>query len=351
VRIVVFGLAVSSSWGNGHATLWRGLGRALAARGHRLTFFERDQPFYAAHRDTTAPAGIDLVIYQRWPDVELQARRAVAAADVAMLTSYCPDAGPASDLVLEAPRACRCYYDLDTPITLAALDAGAPIPYLPRAGLGPFDLVLSYVGGRALELLRTRLGAGRVAPLYGSVDPDVHKPQPARSEWAGALSYLGTYSDDRQAALEALFLRLADRRPEQRFFLAGAQYPQAFPWRNNVHFVQHLPPHEHGVFLSSSPITLNVTRAAMASVGFCPSGRFFEAAACGVPVLTDTWEGLNTFFEPGREVLTARDTDEAEAALARSPDELIRIGWRARERALAQHTAWHRAAELEALVR
>jgi spore maturation protein CgeB len=349
VKIVVFGLAVSSSWGNGHATLWRGLGRALAARGHDLVFFERDQAFYAAHRDLERVPGMDLVIYPDWPSIEARARRELHEADLAVLTSFCPDAESASTLVLDAPG-CRCFYDLDTPVTLAALSNGAPVAYLPSCGLAPFDLVLSYTGGRALDRLRDQLHARKVAPLYGSVDPDVHQPAPPRDSWSGALSYLGTYSDDRQATLEALFLSVADRLPGQRFFIAGAQYPAAFPWRSNVHFVSHLAPSDHPAFYRSSPLTLNVTRAPMAQLGFCPSGRFFEAAACGVPVLSDSWEGLDAFFEPGREVLVASNTDEAASALDRSPNDLARIGRRARDRVLGQHTAHHRALELEALV-
>jgi spore maturation protein CgeB len=329
--------------------LWRGLARALAERGHHLTFFERDQPFYAAHRDAPAIAGMDLVIYPDWPTIEPHARRVLAGADLAVLTSFCPDAEPASALVLNAP-ACRCFYDLDTPVTLAALASGAPVAYLPSCGLAPFDLVLSYTGGQALERLRADLGARRVAPLYGSVDPDVHQPMPPQQHWQGAMSYLGTYSDDRQATLEALFLSVADRLPGRRFFIAGAQYPASFPWRTNVHFVSHLAPAAHPAFYSSSPLTLNVTRAPMAQLGFCPSGRFFEAAACGVPVLSDAWEGLDTFFDPGTEVLVAANTDEAACALDQSPADLARIGRRARQRVLGQHTARHRAIELESLV-
>jgi spore maturation protein CgeB len=348
MKLVIFGLAISSSWGNGHATLWRGLVRALAARGHRVIFFERDQAFYAAHRDLADLPGLQLVIYPDWPSVSARAAAELRDADVAMLTSYCPDAEPASQAVLQAGRL-RCYYDLDTPVTLAALQRGQPVAYLPSCGLGPFDLVLSYTGGRALELLRT-LGARRVAPLYGSVDPEVHRPCPPRPEWNGALSYLGTYAGDRQPMLERLLLAAADQLPGQRFFIAGAQYPADFPWRDNVYFVSHLPPQDHPAFYRSSPLTLNVTRADMAALGFCPSGRFFEAAACGVPVLSDPWEGLDAFFEPGHEVLVASSTEQATAALGLPTPELQRLGRRARERTLAQHTAHHRALELARLV-
>jgi spore maturation protein CgeB len=348
MKLVVFGLAVSSSWGNGHATLWRALGRALARRGHELVFFERDQPFYAAHRDLLQAIGMDLVIYTDFPAA--LAAQHVREADVAMVTSFCPDAQVATDLVLGSPAQVRCFYDLDTPVTLAALDRGEPVFYLPRGGLAPFDLVLSYTGGAALDALEARLGARRTAPLYGSVDPEVHRPAPARAVLAGDLSYLGTYAEDRQAMLEKLFVAAAEALPDKRFVIGGAQYPASFPWRPNIFFVTHVPPADHAAFYASSPLTLNVTRAPMAALGYCPSARFFEAAACGVPVLSDGWEGLGQFFEPGEEVLVAHDAEDTAAAMALGPAALERVGRRARERALAEHTADQRARQLEALL-
>jgi spore maturation protein CgeB len=350
MKLVVFGLSVSSSWGNGHATLWRALGRAFSRRGHELVFFERDQPFYAAHRDVGETPGIELVLYPEWSAVAPRAAAHLREADAAMVTSFCPDAQDASALVLDSRAQVRCFYDLDTPVTLAALDRRKPVPYLPRGGLAPFDLVLSYTGGAALGALETRLGARRVAPLYGSVDPEVHRPAPPRPAFGGDLSYLGTYAEDRQEMLERLFIAAADALPGRRFVIGGSQYPAEFPWRSNLFYVAHVPPRDHAAFYASSPLTLNVTRAPMAALGHCPSGRFFEAAACGTPVLSDDWDGLDRFFTPGEEVLVAEDADGTAAALALGPDELARIGARARERALDEHTADQRARQLEALL-
>lgn len=201
MKIVVFGLTISSSWGNGHATLWRGLCRALAARGHDVIFFERDVSYYAAHRDAVSPAGCDLRLYSDWESVRGEATRAVRQADVAMVTSYCPDAQTASDLVLESTSGLRVFYDLDTGVTLARLTAGESVAYLRPGGLADFDLVLSYTGGRALTELCDRLGARRVAPLYGSVDPDAHCQVDASEMPRADLSYLGTYASDRQRRL------------------------------------------------------------------------------------------------------------------------------------------------------
>ena len=247
------------------------------------------------------------------------------------------------------------FYDLDTPVTFARLDRGEAVDYVPEGGLAGFDLALSYTGGPALELLRTRLGARRVASLYGSVDPDTHRPAAARDDWRCDLSYIGTYAADRQAALDALFLdparqSAAGRAPDRRFVLAGSQYPADFPWAPNVWYLAHLPPADHPAFYASSRLTLNITRGAMAAMGWCPSGRLFEAAACGVPVLTDRWDGFDAFYAPGSEMLVARTAEEALAALALGDAELAAVARRARERTLAEHTADRRAAELIAAV-
>lgn len=352
MKLVIFGLTVSSSWGNGHATLWRGLLKAFAQRGHDIVFFERDVPYYAAHRDLTQLPMGELCLYGSWGDLLPIARRHLADADVGVVTSYCPDGRAASELVLDSSAALSSaplsvFYDLDTPVTLSRVLAGESVSYLPPQGLGDFDLVLSYTGGDALTQLQTRLGARRVAPLFGSVDPAVHYPLPPVEEYRSSLSYLGTYADDRQRTLESLFVSPARLLPNRRFLIGGAQYPASFPWTDNIHFKRHLPPVEHASFYCSSRITLNVTRRAMAEMGYCPSGRLFEAAACGTPILSDPWEGLDEFFTPGSEILVARDTNEAIGAIELSDGELAAIASAARERTLAEHTADRRAAQLE----
>jgi spore maturation protein CgeB len=350
MKLVIFGLSVSSSWGNGHATIWRGLLGALARRGHHTVFFERDVPYYAAHRDLTQLSHGELCLYSSWEAVLPYASRHLGDADVVMVTSYCPDGAAASELVLSSGAALRTFYDLDTPVTLAQLEAGQYPPYLPSRGLGDFDLVLSYTGGVALTELQSRLGAGRVAPLYGSVDPASHFPVPPAESYRADLSYLGTYAEDRQQALETLFVAAARRLPHRRFLIGGAQYPPSFPWNDNIHFKRHLPPSEHPAFYCSSRLTLNVTRRAMAEMGYCPSGRLFEAAACGVPILSDEWDGLDEFFTPGGEILVARTTDNAIDAIELSDRELLGISSAARDRTLSEHTADRRVLDLEALL-
>jgi spore maturation protein CgeB len=347
MKLVVFGLSVTSSWGNGHATLWRGLCRALHRRGHRVVFFERDQPFYASSRDLAQQPGLEVVLYRDWQDARQRAARELDDADAAIVTSFCADASAASQLVLSARVAVRAFYDLDTPVTLSTLQRDRQVFYLPEMGLGEFDVVLSYTGGKALDELKSKLGARRTAPLYGSVDPELHVRAQPRAEFEAVLSYLGTYSADRQPALTELLIAPAELLDLQSFVIAGAQYPSDFPWRSNIRFVRHLPPADHPAFFASSLATLNVTRAPMAALGYCPSPRLFEAAACGAPIISDAWEGIEHFLEPGSETLLVRSRHDVLDALRLPREALRRIGERARERVLAEHTAAHRAIELE----
>jgi spore maturation protein CgeB len=349
MKLVIFGLSVSSSWGNGHATLWRGLIRALSRLGHKVVFYERDVPYYAEHRDLSDLPDGQLRLYSQWQHAAGPASADLADADVGIVTSYCPDGIAAADLVLSSSTALSVFYDLDTPVTLERLRAGLPVPYIGPAGLAEFDLVLSYTGGAALTELEQCLGAKRVLPLYGSVDPAVHYPVPPVARYRADLSYLGTYAEDRQEALIRLLVEPARRTP-RRFLIGGAQYPPEFPWSDNIYFVRHLPPAEHSAFYCSSRLTLNITRAAMAEMGYCPSGRLFEAAACGVPLLTDSWDGLSEFFEPGSEILVAASTEDTIAALETADNELARIARAARERTLAEHSAERRASELVAAI-
>jgi spore maturation protein CgeB len=267
-----------------------------------------------------------------------------------MITSYCPDALSAMNAVFDATVGLRVFYDLDTPVTLAALEGGQAVPYVPANGLADFDLVLSFTGGRSLDALKSRLHARAVAPLYGSVDPEVHRPVAPEERFMADLSYLGTYSADRQKALEQLFIEPASRRKDAKFLLGGSQYPTDFPWRPNLFHMPHVAPPDHPAFFCSSPLTVNVTRAPMAHYGYCPSGRLFEAAACGTPVLSDRWPGLEEFFEPGEEVLLSSSVDETLDILSRPRSESLRIGSAARRRALAEHSGFVRAGQLITLL-
>ncbi len=347
MKIVIFGLSVSSSWGNGHAALWRALIRALIKLGHNVVFFERDVQYYAEHRDLLhLPVGGELVLYHDWEDAQPRARIELAEADVGMITSYCPDSEAANRLMQDIDGGLRCFYDLDTPVTLARVDAGDEIDYLSADGLASFDLTLSYTGGSALDALKTQLGARRTFPIYGSVDPDLHYPVSPRPEYSATMSYIGTYAPDRQRGLDRLLVAPANALKDCRFVVAGAQYPQTLSWASNITQLHHLPPPEHPAFYSSSALTLNITREAMAKRGWCPSGRLFEAAACGAPILSDWFDGLDDFFQPTEEILVARSTTDALQALMLDRPVLANIAKRARERVFDEHTSIRRAAEM-----
>ena len=350
MRVVIFGLTVSSSWGNGHATLWRGLLRAMAERGHQVTFYEKDVQYYRDARDlATLPGGGTLRFYDDLASIRAEAQRELSDCDLAMYSSYCPDGADVAEMILNSGAAIKAFYDLDTPVTLDAMDSGRMPDYLPAHGLGGFDLVLSYTGGRALTELQTRLAAGAVAPLYGWVDPDSHYPVATEPHYACDLSYLGTYAADRQPAVEELFLEPARRLPDSRFLLGGAQYPESFPWLSNIYFHRHVPPAAHPAFFSSSRFTLNVTRRAMAAYGYCPSGRLFEAAACGCALISDTWPGMQEFFLPNEHIVFAQTAQDVLQALAMPDAERNRMARAAREHTLAHHTAAARVATLEQL--
>lgn len=345
MRFTIFGLTLSSSWGNGHATVYRALLRALHRRGHEITFFEKDVEYYAFRRDFNVCDFCDLRLYRDWDEVRPDALALTAESDVVIIGSYCPEGARIADEVLSLARPKKIFYDLDTPVTLARFPVGQP-DYIRADQIAEFDLVLSFTGGPALEQLRQQYGARQALPLYGCVDPALYQSVPARDEFRCALSYMGTHAADRQTKLDEFFLEAARRQPARNFVLAGTLYPWSWTWPPNVRRFDHVAPADHPALFSSSRLTLNITRAEMAANGWCPSGRFFEAAACSTPVITDCWPGLEDFFTLGDEVIVARNTEDVLAALQLSDAELQAIASRARERTLDQYTGDYRAREL-----
>jgi len=340
----VLGLSLSSAWGNGHATTYRALLKSFAARGHDVLFLERDTPWYAAHRDPVDPGWPRLEVYpdlaglDRW-------RPEIAAADAVMVGSYVPEGVEVGRRVQACAGGVTAFYDIDTPITLAKL-ARSDFEYLTPELIGGFDLYFSFTGGPTLQRLEREYGSPAARALYCSADADAYRPVPTARRWD--LSYLGTYSPDRQPVLQRLLLEPARRAPHLRFVVAGPQYPPDIAWPANVERVQHVGPADHPEFYSASRYTLNVTRADMVAAGWSPSVRLFEAGACGAPVISDAWPGLDALFAPDREIVVAHGPDDVLAELAR-PDDARRNGLAAaaRARVLAEHTSAHRAAQLE----
>lgn len=346
MKITIFGLTISSSWGNGHATPYRAIVRALSQLGHAVTFFEKDVPYYAAHRDLPGYPNCDIILYESWNDIREVAIRTASASDVVLTASYCPEGTRINDEVLDLAGPVKVYYDLDAPVTLSRLRNHLAVEYVRPDQLSEFDLVLSWTGGQALEELASQWGARLVRPLFGCVDADAYRRQSPLREFECALSYMGTYAQDRQEKLNSLFLEPSRRRKDLRFLLAGSLYPWSWQWGENVTKLEHVPPSQHPALYSSSRWTLNITRADMAASGYCPSGRFFEAAACGTPILSDWFDGLDHFFEPGEEIIVANSAEDVLDVMDMGEQAIGKMAQRARQRTLDQHTGRHRAQEL-----
>jgi spore maturation protein CgeB len=349
LSFVIFGLSITSSWGNGHAVTYRGLVRELARRGHSVTFLERDVPWYAANRDLPNPPYAKTHLYGSLAALKSRFGAAVRRADIVIVGSYVPDGTEIGRWVVGEASGATAFYDIDTPVTLAALARGHA-EYVDDELIRAYDLYLSFSGGPALDVLERRHGARMARALYCSVDPE-HYFAEAGAAPAWDLGYMGTYSDDRQPFLEALLIEPAKAWRRGRFVVAGPKYPPDIRWPSNVQRIDHLSPAQHRAFYNAQRFALNVTRADMKRVGWSPSVRLFEAAACGTPIVSDWWPGLDSLFTPGEDILIARSADEALAILKNvTEDDRQAIGRRARARILGAHTAAHRAAELEALV-
>lgn len=349
MKIVICGLSITSSWGNGHATTYRALTRALRARGHQIVFFERDVEWYGSNRDMCPPY-CRVHLYEQWSDVANLLRRELADADVAMVGSFCPDGVNAIDAVLDSNAGVKAFYDIDTPITVSKLREGGA-EYLRCDQLPGFDLYFSFTGGPMLHELQSRFGAKRAVPLYCSFDPGRYGWREPDPRYQCDLSYMGTYAPDRQKKLEELFCTPARQFHEKDFLLAGAQYPAALAWPKNVRRIVHLEPVFHPYFYSSSTFTLNLTRREMVAAGYSPSVRIFEAAGCGSAIISDIWPGLETFFKPDEEILLAQSSSDVARYLNNiPPDEARKIGLRAQERVLAEHSSKKRAIQFEEMV-
>jgi spore maturation protein CgeB len=345
LRIVVLGLSLTSSWGNGHATTYRALLNALHGRGHRILFLERDVPWYAAHRDLPQPPFAELKLYQDLTELMTRYAGPVQNADLVIVGSFVPQGVEVGDWVQRTSKGVTAFYDIDTPVTLAKL-AGGDHEYLEPRQIAAYDLYLSFAGGPILDRLERQYGSPMARPLYCAVDPSLYYPEDQPLRWD--LGYMGTYSQDRQPGVERLLIDVARQEDERCFVVAGPNYPTEIDWPANVQRIDHLPPAQHRTFYNSQRYTLNITRADMITAGYSPSVRLFEAAACATPIISDYWDGLETFFDLGRSLLVARSTEEVLGYLCEKNKEQRRaIGRAGYEQVMQRHTAGHRAIELE----
>ncbi len=348
MKIAILGLTITSAWGNGHATTYRSLCQALHARGHSIRFLEKDVSWYSGHRDLAAPSFCEVTLYAHWSEAAGWLERAAAESDLVIVGSYFPDGIAAAEFLFAHAQCPIFFYDIDTPITVERLRADGQTEALRAADIPRYDAYLSFTGGPILDVLKAQFGARRAYALYCSVDPQAHTPQPVNAPFQCALSYLGTYSADRQPKLHALFVRAAESMGGERFLLAGAQYPDELGWPENVWRFPHVPPAEHSSFYCSSRWTLNLTRDSMVRAGWSPSVRLFEAAACGAAIVSDWWPGLDELLTPGKEILIAKTTEDVLRILRdTSEEDRQALGAAARARVLGEHTSARRAAELE----
>ncbi len=351
MKIVFFGLTITSSWGNGHATTYRSLLKALHQRGHQVHFIEKDVEWYRSNRDLPRPPYCRVHLYEEWSADAASLLRIGKDADVIVIGSYYPDAIAATRALLEEAHPPILFYDIDTPITLAQLRAHGGNDYLEASLIPHYAAYLSFTGGPALHEFEHAFRAPRAIPFYCSVDASLYHPAPIRPEFLCDLSYLGTFAPDRQPKLMRLLNSSASLLPQSRFIVAGPLYPPDTPWQKNVERITHLSPPEHPAFYSSSKFTLNLTRDDMVVAGYSPSVRLFEASACGAAILSDDWLGLADFLTPGDEILLPRDEYDVTDLIGNLPEATrLQLGCRARERILAQHTSAHRARQFEEVV-
>lgn len=351
MKIVIYGLTITSSWGNGHATTYRSLASALARRGHRIYFIEKDAEWYRSNRDLPQPGFCTVELYNQWSESAPSLLKLASDADAIIIGSYFPDAIAATNELLDAGSGPLIFYDIDTPITISQLHVQGRTEYLDPTLIPHYATYLSFTGGPVLREIEERFGSPKAVSFYCSVDPDLYQPAASHEKYRCDLSYLGTYAPDRQPKLMRFLNNVAGRLPDERFLVAGPQYPTGTAWSPNVGRIIHISPLEHPAFYSSSRFTLNLTRGSMVAAGYSPSVRLFEASACGTAILSDEWMGLDEFLTPGQEVLLPKDEYEVMDILLNFPEyERTKLGMRARDRILSSHTAARRAEQLEGVV-
>ncbi len=350
LRIAFFGSSLVSSYWNGAATYYRGIVRALHARGHRVTFHEPDAYGRQQHRDIDDPHWAEVAVY---PNSEAGVRTALERAAGADIVVKASGVGVFDELlereVLQLRSAATrvLFWDVDAPATLEAVGADPDHPF--RALIPRYDLVLTYGGGPPVVSAYHALGARGCVPVYNALDPDSHHPVPPDPRFACDLAFLGNRLPDREARVDAYFFRAARLAPEQRLLLGGSGWEDPLP--DNVRRLGHVSTRDHNALNCSARMVLNVNRDSMARFGWSPPTRVFEAAGAGACLIVDAWEGIGEFLAPGREVLVAHDAREVVDCLrATSPERCREIGERARRRLLREHTYAHRARLVESLL-
>jgi len=352
LKIAFFASSLVSAYWNGAATYYRGIVRALHERGHRVTFYEPDAYDRQKHRDIEDPPWAKVVVYSAASEADVLA--AVEQARGSDLVVKASGVGVHDELLeravleLQGPDCLVAYWDVDAPATLDRMHQHVNDPL--RALVPRYDMVLTYGGGEPVRSAYLAFGARECVPIYNALDPATHYPVAPAARFEGDLGFLGNRLPDREARVEEFFLRAAASLPERRFLLGGSGW-QDKPLPANVNYLGHVYTADHNAFNCTPLAVLNISRESMARYGFSPATRVFEAAGAAACLITDAWEGLDFFFEPGVEMLVAHNGEEV-AEHVRRLDEAVarRVGQAAYRRVLAQHTYAHRAAQLDALL-
>jgi spore maturation protein CgeB len=352
MRIAFFGSSLVSAYWNGACTYYRGIVRALDARGHRITFYEPDAFDRQAHRDIDDPPWAEVVVYE--PRDEPAVREVVAGAAEADVVVKASGVGVFDAVLedavaaLEGPEA-RIFWDVDAPATLASMETEAENPL--RELIPAYDMVFTYGGGQPVIDRYASLGARSCTPIYNALDPETHHPEPPRPELACDLGFLGNRLPDREARVEEFFFRAAEALPSSAFMLGGNGWEDRVADLGNIRYLGHVAPGDHNALNRSALAVLNVSRESMATNGWSPATRVFEAAGAGACLITDEWQGVEEFLAPGEEVLVARDGAEvAELLSGLDPERARAIGEAALEQVLAEHTYDRRAEQVEAIL-
>ncbi|HVD41623.1 MAG TPA: glycosyltransferase [Solirubrobacterales bacterium] len=353
MKIAVFGSSLVSAYWNGACTYYRGIVRALDARGHRVAFYEPDAFERQEHRDIDDPEWAEVVVYEAREErtVRKVVADAAAGAEVMVKASGVGafDAALEEAVAESEDPALRVFWDVDAPATLAAMEADAENPL--RELIGRYDLVLTYGGGQPVIDRYAALGARACVPIYNALDPETHHPEPPQPDLACDLAFLGNRLPDREVRVEEFFFRVVEALPQRSFLLGGNGWDERVEGLANVRYLGHVPPGDHNALNRSALAVLNASRESMAANGWSPATRVFEVAGAGACLISDAWEGIEDFLTPGEEVLVARDGAEvAELLAGLDPERAREIGEAALERVLAEHTYERRAEQVETVL-
>ncbi len=344
MKIVFIGSTISSYRGNVQSSIYRALLTQLGKIGHSVYFLEYETKANKQYREFSKADYYSLYFFKSLPELKLKNTVLIETADLVIIGSKTPEGSRIIDWVMKTALGLKCFYDLEASKTLGFLENGNNT-FIRADQVVKFDLILSTSGGRMLRAFQEKYKARYVCPLYGSVDQELYYPQVKTKE--GSLGYIGPFSEDREPSLKEHMFDVAVRLKDHQFGITGIGYTGGNNWPRNIQYIDYLAPDGHRNFYSGYKYALHVTRRNLVTSGYSPGIRLFEAAACGVPIISDYWEGMEEFFEPGKEILLSESTGDTINIILTTPDEVLKeITDRALKKVTQQHSSSRRAIEL-----